>query len=189
MPLEPAAEGLPVELGHVPVLVDAQQRLHERAVHGQLVHPVRQRRAQPPEPADEVGAAQEAVLQTHAGLTRLRRARPQHQPGKVDFPAVRRRVRTVVEAELALIAEIDDFLDVRRRQLVHVAVDRLDVHPVEQHLERRTQRQAPPAATADVVHTPHLPVNRPEIPKLRLPKIQTRHALRLDSPGTILVRI
>jgi hypothetical protein len=37
--------------------------------------------------------------------------------------AMRRRVRTVVVAELALVAEVDDFLHVGGGQLLHVAVD------------------------------------------------------------------
>ena len=51
-------------------------------------------------------------------LTPLRRAsrrpRPQHQPRKIHRPPMRRRVRAMVEAELALITEIDHFLDVAR---------------------------------------------------------------------------
>ena len=90
--------------------------------------------------ADQIGVAERAILQTHPALPSLSGAGAQHQPRKVDLPPVRRRVRAVIEAELALITEIDDFLDVRRGQLVDVAVDSLHVHAIEQHLERRTQR-------------------------------------------------
>src|SRR5207302_6158594 len=70
----------------------------------------------------------------------------------------------------------DDFLHVRRRQLLDVPVDRLDVDPIEQYLERRTQRQTPPAPITDVVHPPQLPIDRRRVPELRLPKIERRIA-------------
>jgi hypothetical protein len=82
----------------------------------------------------------------------------------------------VVVAELALVAEIDDFLEIRLRQLVDVAIDRLDVDAVEQHLERRTQRQAPPAPRAHVEDAPHLLVDLPEVPELGPGKIERRIA-------------
>src|SRR5207249_5611038 len=88
---------------------------------------------------------------------------------------VRRRVRAVIEAELALIAEIDHFLDVGGRELVDIAVDRLHVHAVEQHLERRTQRQAPPAPPTNVIAPPQLLINRSQIPKLRTLDIERSH--------------
>src|SRR5438093_3913628 len=155
--------------------MDARDRLHERAMRAQLVHPVRQRGAEAPEPADQVRVAEQAVLQRDAAPPRLGRAGSEHEAREVDLPPVGRRVRTVIEAELALIAEIDDFLYVRRRQLLHVAVDRLDVYPVEQHLERRTQRQTPATPAADVINPPQLPINRPEIPELRVPDIERSH--------------
>src|SRR4029453_1708012 len=167
------------ELRQVPLPVDADDGLHEGTMHAELVHPVGQRGGEAAELADEVGVAEHPILQADPGLARLRGARAQHQPRKVDLPPVRRRVRTVIETELALIAEIDHFLDVAGRQFVDVAVARLDVHPIEQHLERRTQRQTPPTPTTNVINPPQLPIDLPQIPKLRLPKIQRRtsHAL------------
>ena len=163
-----------MELGQPPVTMDAGHRLHEGPVHGQLVHPVGQRCREAAELADQVGVAQHPVLQRDAATARLGRPGPQHQPGKVDGPPVRRRVRAVVVAELALVAEVDHFLDVRRRQLVDVTVDSLPVQPIEHHLERRTQRQAPPTPPTDVVHPPQLPLDLPQIPKLRPPQIERR---------------
>src|SRR5262249_20228403 len=160
-------------------LVDARDRLHESAVYRELVHPVGERRGERPELADEVGVAEHPVLEAEAGLARVGGPGPQHQPRKVDLPAVRGRVRAVIEAELALIAEIDHFLDVGRRQLVDVAVDRLHVHAIEQHLERRTQRQAPPAPAANVIDPPQLLVDRTKIPELRPPDIERRHVMSL----------
>jgi len=155
--------------------VDARDRLHEGAVHRELVHPVGERRGARAELADEVGVAEHPVLEADAGLSRLSGPGPQHQPRKVDLPPVRGRVRAVIEAELALIAEVDHFLDVGRRQLVDVAVDRLDVDPIEQHLERRTQRQTPPAPAANVINPPQLLIDRSQIPELRTLDIERRH--------------
>src|SRR5262245_56288745 len=121
--------------------MDAGYRLHERAMHAELVHPVGQRRNETPQAADQVDVAEQAVLKRHAVAPRLRGAGPEHETREIYLPAVGRRVRTVIEAKLALIAEVDDFLHVGALQLVDIAVDRLDVHPVEEHLERRTQRQ------------------------------------------------
>ncbi len=173
--LEPRREGRARELRQVPLLVDAYDGLHEGSVHAQLVHPVRQGRGEASELADEVRVTEHPVLKADAALTRLGGPGSQHQPRKVDLPPVRRRVRAVVEAELALVAEIDHFLDVARRKLVDVAVDRLDVHAVEEHLERRAERQAPPAPATDVVNPPQLLINRGQIPKLRALDIQRSH--------------
>jgi hypothetical protein len=43
----------------------------------------------------------------------------------------------VVVAELALVAEVDDFLHVGGGQLLHVAVHGVRLEAVEHHLERR----------------------------------------------------
>ena len=161
--------------------MDAGDRLHERPVNGQLVHPVRQRGREAAELPHQVGVAEHPVLQRHAAAPRVHRSRPQHQPWKIDRPAMRRRIRAVVVAELALVAEVDDFLHVGRRQLLDVPVDRLDVDPAEHHLERRTQRQTPPTPIADVVHPPQLGIDRRRLPKLRQLHIERRIA-RHQSP-------
>jgi hypothetical protein len=46
----------------------------------------------------------------------------------------------VVEAELALVAEVDDFLDVGDGRLLDVPVDRVGVEAIEHHLERGAER-------------------------------------------------
>jgi len=52
----------------------------------------------------------------------------------------------VVVAELALVAEVHDLLDVGRGKLLHVAVHGGGVQPVEHDLEGRAERQAAAAA-------------------------------------------
>src|SRR5438876_4839166 len=172
---EPGGERRALELGQVPFLVDTRYRLHERAMHTELVHPVRQGCAEAPEPADEVRVAEKSVLKRDAVLPRLGGAGAQHEPREVDLPAVRRCIRAVIETELALVAEVDDFLDVRCGQLFHVAVDGVDIHPIEQHFERRAERQTPPTAAAYVIDPPQLLVDGAELPELRILDIETRH--------------
>ena len=168
-----------MELRQVAILVNADHRLQERAMRGDLVHPVRKRRGQTAELADEVGVPEHPVLHAHPALgARFRRARTQHQAWKIHGPAMRRRVGAVVVAELALVTEIDDFLDVGRRQLLHVAVDRVDVDSIEHHLEGRTERQASPTSVADVVDAPELAVDVAAVPELGRPYVEGIHVIR-----------
>src|SRR4026209_406914 len=132
----------------------------------------------------QVGVSEEAILQGHALRPGVRGARPQHQARKVHRPAVRRGVRAVVEAELALVAEVDDLLDVGRGELLHVAVHRVHVQAIEHHLERRAERQTAPAACADVVDPAQLRVDAVELPELRRADIECHRRLaRTGSRG------
>src|SRR2546426_845423 len=81
----------------------------------------------------------------------------------------------MVEAELALVAEVDDLLEVARRQLLDIAVDGVHVQPVEEDLERRAEREAAAAAAADVVDAPELRVDRRSVPELRRSEVQRAH--------------
>jgi hypothetical protein len=164
-----------VELRKVAVLVDPDHGLHQRAVRAELVHPVRQRRGEAPELSDEVGVPEHPILEAHAGRPRVRRARPQHEPWKIDRPPMRGRIGAMVEAELALVAEVDDFLDVSMRQLLDIAVHAVDVDSIEHDFERRTQRQTPPTPVTDVVDAPQLPVDVAAVPKLGCPDIKRIH--------------
>jgi hypothetical protein len=82
----------------------------------------------------------------------------------------------VVETELALIAEVPDVLDVGGRQLLDVTVDRLHVEPVEQDLERWTERQTATTPATDVIDPAKLLIDLPRLPELRHPKIQRPHS-------------
>ena len=62
---------------------------------------------------------------------------------------MRRRIRTVVVAELTVIALVDDLMVVGRRQLRDVSV--IPVDAVEQCVERRTEIEAAPAAVAHFI--------------------------------------
>ena len=56
-----------------------------------------------------------------------------HQPGEVHIPAVRRRVRTVVIAQLALITEVNNFPMVLSTQILNFVA--LCINRFEQRIE------------------------------------------------------
>ena len=62
---------------------------------------------------------------------------------------MRRRIGTVVETELTVIALIDDPMVVGRCELGDVSL--IPVDAVEQRVERRTKIEAAPAAIADFI--------------------------------------
>jgi hypothetical protein len=80
----------------------------------------------------------------------------------------------MVETELALITEIDHFLHIRLRQLLHIPIDRIHIQSIKQHPERRTQRQTPPTPTTDVIDPSELGIDLSKVPELRLCKIKRR---------------
>jgi hypothetical protein len=141
-------------------------------MHRELRHPVGERRGEAAHPPDQVGVAEKAILEADAVDASLGRSRAEHEAWKVDLPAMRWRVWTVVIAELALIAEVDDRLQVGGREFVDVAVDGLGVDPIEHDLERGAEWQTAPAAAADVVDTTQLDVEFSRLPEVRRPDIE-----------------
>jgi hypothetical protein len=71
--------------------------------------------------------------------------------GKVDFKLVRRRIRTVVETELAVVAFVHDSAMILGRQLPHIAFVAVDT--IEQRVERRAEIETTAATVADLVDT------------------------------------
>ena len=145
---EPAVERLVMEARQGPVAVDAERLLQEQAAGGGRVGEVGQGRGGGAEGAHGVRAPQPAVLPADAFRRRPRRLRPEHQAREVDVEAVRGRVGAVVEAELALPAEVDDPPVVGRGDLGHVALVGIDA--LEHEVEARAQAMAPAAAVADL---------------------------------------
>src|SRR5207237_6421991 len=94
---QPAGEGGAMEARQLALAVDTHDPLHEGAVHAELVEPVGEWRAERAELADQRGVAEHSVLQADARAPRLGGPRAQHQPREVHGPAVRGRVRAVVE--------------------------------------------------------------------------------------------
>jgi hypothetical protein len=72
-----------------------------------------------------------------------------HQAGKIEGVLMRRRIGTVVETELTIIALIDDPMVVGGRELGDVAFIPIDA--VEQRVERWTKIEAASAAIADFI--------------------------------------
>ena len=170
--VEPGGEGLPVEARKLAILVYAHDRLHERALWGKRGGPVGEGRGHAAQLSHQLRIAEEAVLEGHSPGPRFRRARAQHQSREVHLPAVRRGVGTVVVAELALVAEIHHLFHVPGGKLLHIAVHRVEIEPVEQHLEGRTEGEAPSAAAADVVDAAKLAVDGIQLPEIGLPDIE-----------------
>ena len=88
--VEPRRERGAMKLRQPALAMDAGDRLHERPVDGQLVHPVRQRGREAAELPHQVGVPEHPVLELHAAAARVHRPRPQHQPWEIDRPAMRR---------------------------------------------------------------------------------------------------
>jgi hypothetical protein len=79
--------------------------------------------------AQEIGPIQPPVPPTHTAFKRTLSFSGNHQVRKIDFILMRGRVGTVIKAELAIIAFVDDSTMVVRRQLRHVpfiAVDAVE---------------------------------------------------------------
>jgi hypothetical protein len=72
-----------------------------------------------------------------------------HEERKVDAVLMRRRIGTMVETELAIVALIDDAMMVRRGQFGDVALVPID--PIQERVERRTEIEATPTTIADVI--------------------------------------
>jgi hypothetical protein len=145
---EPAVERLVMELRQHAVPLDPERLLEERPPRRGGVGPVREGGRGRRQRAQRVRAAQPPVLPAHAFRRRPRRLGPQHQPREVHVEAVRRRVGAVVEAQLALPAEVDDPPVVGARHLRDVPLVRVD--PVEHEIEARAQPMAATASVADL---------------------------------------
>ena len=129
------------------VPVHAHHGLQQEAVGPEAVGPVAEGRGGGPERTHRVHVAEPRVLPRDAFRGRARRLGPQDQPREVEVEAVRRRVRAVVEAELALPAQVDDPAVLRGLDLGDVAL--VVVHRLEHVVEGRTQAVAPATPGAD----------------------------------------
>ena len=112
-------------------------------------------------------------------LTPSRRARAARARsitrGKSRSKRMRRGVRALLVAQLALEAEVLDPLDLVRAQLRDVAVAGLGVEGVEQRGERRAEVEAEPAAVADVEDPLLLGTDLAEVVEARLSRIEEGH--------------
>ncbi len=148
--LEPRRERPPHEMRQVFLGRDAEGLLQRPARERQRVHEVRDRRDRPREAAEGVGAREQTLAKGQARLLHPDVSRLQDEVRDVHRPAVRRDVRAMRDAELALVAEVHEVVEDLLRQLLRLAVHLRDVQPLEEHVEGRAQREAAPAAVADV---------------------------------------
>jgi len=146
IPLLTPADGLPdvvrsgaalrdlaaaVAAGHGPIAVDAEGPLHQRPVEGVVRGRIGERGDPGHQSADQVGGAEETLAEGDAVLLRLEHLGAQHQLGEVHRELVGRDVRTLGEAELAPVTELNHPLLV----LVLEEADRVlggDGHVLEQ---------------------------------------------------------
>ena len=102
-----------------------------------------------PQGADHIRLDQPPIAPAHATRLGQMLLPRDHQPGKVERILMRRRIRAVVIAELAVITLIGDPMVFGRCELGDVSLILVDA--VEQRVERRTQIEAASAAIADLI--------------------------------------
>ena len=106
-PRPPGREGFLGIRGQLPVLGDADGPVHQHPVERVVRGGVGERRDPRHHAADQIGRSEEAFARRDPLFLRPDQLRPQHQLGEVDCEFVGRHVRTLGEAELALVAELD----------------------------------------------------------------------------------
>src|SRR5438309_8710783 len=136
------------------------------------VGPVPERGPERLERADPVVPDEQSVLPADFPLLRLELLPPDHEPREIDLVLVRRGVRAMVVAELAVVALIGDLLKVARRQLAQVAV--AGVNSLEERVKRRTEIKTPPTPVADIKNPQGLLDDRRSL-EHRRNKINTLH--------------
>jgi hypothetical protein len=115
--------------------VNPKDLFHDPTVEWISVGPICERSEKTPNAPNQICLAQEAILQGLALQFHSDRLRPQHESRKIHFPPVRGGVGTVVEAQLALVAEIRDTSQVRGSELFRFPVHRLLVETAEEIIE------------------------------------------------------
>src|SRR5262245_9115240 len=122
---------------NLPISMDSDDRLNnlpdELAPH----HPVREGRRKAAHRADQIGPDQQPVPPAHASFQCEALFPEHHQMGEVDFVLMRWRVGTVIEAELAVVAFIDDLAMIGGSQLRHSTVIFIDT--VHQRVDGGTE--------------------------------------------------
>ncbi len=92
---------------------------------------------------------------------------------EIEFVLVRRRVGTMVETELAVVAFVDNPMVIGRCQFRDIAL--ADIDSIEQRVERRAEVEAPAAAVADLINSKRFPFQLCRI--YRIDEAETLHLI------------
>ena len=131
--------------------MDSEEALHDPTIESIPVCPVEQGGGYRRDPADLIGAAQQAITKLYAIGLCLYGSSSHYQAWNVDQELVRRCIRTLDEAELAVVAEVDEFSDLIAIELVRVVVDFVAIEVYEESWKGGTEVKTEAAGVADVV--------------------------------------
>src|SRR5262245_10616330 len=134
---------------HLPVAMDSCNRLNQLSNDLAPHHPVREKCCKAANSADQIGPDQQAVPPPHASFLRQPFLPENHQMWEVDLVLMRWRVGAVIEAELAIVAFIDDLVMIGGGQLRDGTIVLVDA--VQQCVEGGTEIETAAAAVADFV--------------------------------------
>jgi len=129
----------------------SEEALHDAAIKSIFVCPVEQGSSDGGDPADLIGAAQNAITKLYAISLCLYSSPSHYQTWNIDEEFVRRSIRTFDETELAVVAEVDELSDLLSIELVRVVVDFVAIEVYEESWKGGTKVKAKAAGVADVV--------------------------------------
>jgi hypothetical protein len=161
----PLGESLCVEGGEQSVPVDAQILFHQPAHRGIPIRPVDQWSRPTGQPSHPIRVPEYFVGEAGPVLLGLHHIGAHDGPREIDFPFVRRHVGADRVAKLALVAEIDDVIDLLIFDSVRLA--KILIHQLKQVHKRRAEGMAERASIADVEHPQNFRPGRLRVPELR----------------------
>ena len=130
-------------------MFSAHDRFHHTPDGAQTQRPVGQRSGESGEPADEIGLDQQTVPPAHASLGGIPLFPQHHELGKIQRILMRRRVGTMVVAELAIVTLVHHALMLGRHDAFDMAV--VPVDAVEERVERRAEIETATASVANLI--------------------------------------
>ncbi len=131
--------------------MDADELFHDGTDPGGAERPIGEGGGQRSHPSDEVSLDQQAVTPRGTFFGNALFLPRCHESGEVYFILVRWGIRTVIEAELAVIAFLLYLFEIFGFELVDVIVIVID--PINERIERRTEIKAPSTSIADIKHS------------------------------------
>src|SRR5215471_1950232 len=176
----PGQEALGSVARKQPIPVHAESLLHGNAGPAALVDRVDHRRGGRRHSADGVRRREDSLAKARFALVFDSRGPvSQDDSRNVDVPAMRRVIRTVRNAELALVAKVRETLQVSRLETLRMPVHVRPVERPEQNVERRAEVIAAAAALADVRYPPQLLLDRGE--RVKIVRRRIKHVASASS--------